>query len=394
MKTRIFNVKFILAITVLSFGLMTSVFAINIAKSDNSYKDVVKHLNELIESTPNFKSDIEAALKSQDNCSYYWDGKDIKYFLSFFEEWLVYNPVPWDGAKYIQPFDELANSEGGTILFNNNIFSSWFISFLDARGAYLKTGQSLTKEQLKEWKQFKGIDLNKYKPYKYNGPLDKRYENYKSFNDVFLREFVKPIKIASPKKNTVLVSPAAGKIHQIYANNLTTKFEIKKDVINIRQALNNSEYAERFIGGKMVDILLWFTDYHHFHSPVSGTVVEMNGYAGSYNYNFKNVDWYKELAKHKRLCYIIESEEFGLVAMIPVGFWGVGSIKSIVKEGQVVKKGQKIGNFGFGGSSILLIFEPDKIDFSILNIESKWVNIKVGEKIGNTPNKIFSKNHQ
>ncbi len=385
MKTRIFKVKFILVIIVLSFGLMTSVFAKNIEENNSSYKDVVKQLNELIESTPSFKSDINAALRSQDNCSYYWDGKDINYFLTFFEEWLVYNPVPWDCAKYIQPFDELANSEGGTILFNNNIFSSWFISFLDARGAYLKTEESLKGEILKEWNQFKGINLNQYKPYKYTGLLDKRYENYKSFNDIFLRELVDTLIPDSPKKNNVLVSPANGKIRQIYVNDLTTKFEVKKDIINIRQALNNSKYAEKFIGGKMVDVLLWFTDYHHFHSPITGKIVEMNAYAGSYNYNFKNVDWYKELAKHKRFCYIIETEDFGLVAMIPVGFWGVGSIESIVEENSYVKKGQKIGNFGFGGSSILLIFEPGKIDFTVQNIEDKWMPIKAGKEIGRVP---------
>lgn len=73
----------------------------------------------------------------------------------------------------------------------------------------------------------------------------------------------------------------------------------------------------------------------------------------------------KALAKHKRLCYIIQSEEVGLVAMIPVGFWGVGSIITEHHVGDYVKKGEEIGHFAYGRSSILLIFEPGAIKFSI-----------------------------
>jgi len=136
----------------------------------------------------------------------------------------------------------------------------------------------------------------------------------------------------------------------------------------------------------MVDILLWFTDYHYFHAPISGEIIEMGEYAGSYNYNFQNVDWYKALAKHKRVCYVIKSKEFGLVAIIPVGFWGVGSIVSNVKKGDIVNKGDLVGRFGYGGSSILLIFEPDKIEFTIDDIEKDWKTVTPGSRIGIVPN--------
>jgi phosphatidylserine decarboxylase len=300
-------------------------------------------------------------------------------FVNFFKEWLVYNPPPWAGPQYIQPFDELANSEGGEILFNNNVFSSWFIDFLDARGQYLSTPQSLKNGILKDWSSFPAVKLGSFKP-------PNNQTDYKSFNDIFLRVPKKPFKIDGKGDHTVLVSPASGKIHQIYTKNLDNNVKIKRDVINIRQALNNSPHAEKFIGGKMVDILLWFTDYHYFHAPISGEIIEMGEYAGSYNYNFQNVDWYKALAKHKRVCYVIKSKEFGLVAMIPVGFWGVGSIVSNVKKGDIVNKGDLFGRFGYGGSSILLIFEPDKIEFTIDDIEKDWKTVTPGSRIGIVPN--------
>ena len=48
----------------------------------------------------------------------------------------------------------------------------------------------------------------------------------------------------------------------------------------------------------------------------------------------------------------------GLVAMVAIGFWGVGSISSEVRPGQQLKRGDYMGHFGYGGSSILLAFEP------------------------------------
>jgi len=376
-------------LTLLFTGLISFANTVSVKASEvdtTNYKTVITNLENSLEHDANLKADIEKVLRLQDNRSYYWNNKDLEYFVNFFKEWLIYNPPPWAGPKYIQPFDELANSEGGEILFNNNVFASWFIDFLDARGEYLSTPQSLKargleKGILDDWQNFPAAQLDLYKSPNKTG-------TYNSFIDIFLRLPKKPFKIDGENDPSVLVSPASGKIHQIYTENSNSNFEVKKDIINIRQALNNSPIADKFIGGKMVDILLWFTDYHYFHAPISGEIIEIGEYAGSYNYDFQHVDWYTALAKHKRVCYIIKTEEFGMVAMIPVGFWGVGSIITYdnIKKGYQVTKGEKIGRFGYGGSSILLIFEPNKIEFTIDGIEKNWNLVKPGTRIGITPN--------
>ena len=380
MKAATYVVKLIL-LAVLLTGLIVPLNTALAEVSEKNYENVIGDLENLLESSPNLKKDIEKVLRLQDNRSYYWNNKDLNYFVTFFKEWLVYNPAPWAGPRYIQPFDALANSEGGEILFNNNVFSSWFIDFLNARGQYLGTPQSLEGGILNDWKIFPAVKLDSYQP-----PYNQK--NYNSFNDIFLRVPKKPFKVDGKNNPDVLDSPASGKIHQIYTENLSSNFKVKRDVLNIRQALNNSPHAEKFIGGKVVDILLWFTDYHYFHAPISGEIVEVGGYAGSYNYNFQNVDWYKALAKHKRVCYIIKSKKFGLVAMIPVGFWGVGSIVTDDKihKGYQITKGEKIGRFGYGGSSILLVFEPGKIEFTIDDIEKDWKGVEPGTQIGMTAN--------
>ncbi|MAE07447.1 MAG: hypothetical protein CL661_01655, partial [Bacteroidetes bacterium] len=362
-KIKVTNTISLTLLTLMLTGLIsfTNTAFVNASKENTpNYETVITNLENLLDSDANLKIDIEKVLRLQDNRSYYWNNKDLEYFVNFFKEWLVYNPPPWAGPKYIQPFDELANSEGGEILFNNNVFSSWFIDFLDARGEYLDTPLSLEARGLKkgildDWKMFPAAQLDLFKPANKAG-------QYNTFNDIFLRVPKKPFEIDGKNDPSILVSPASGKIHQIYTEDNNSNFNIKKDVINIRQALNNSPIADKFIGGKIVDILLWFTDYHYFHAPISGEIIEIGEYSGSYNYDFQNVDWYTALAKHKRVCYIIKTKEFGMVAMIPVGFWGVGSIITYdnIKKGYQITKGEKIGRFGYGGSSILLIFEPDK----------------------------------
>eukprot|EP00798_Chlamydomonas_sp_ICE-L_P013639 gene13639-19521_t len=76
-----------------------------------------------------------------------------------------------------------------------------------------------------------------------------------------------------------------------------------------------------FVGGPIIDSLLWFTDYHHFHAPVTGTIIHIEYYWGTYNYDFDDfnpndpyqpkpssssdrVEWYKNLDKHQRAVII------------------------------------------------------------------------------------------
>ncbi len=344
-------------------------------KTQQVYSRVVPELRELIRTTPSLKKHIEQALNIPSETSY-WYGKKNDDFVSFFEEWLVHNPLPEAPGKYIRPFDELVNSGAGDILFNNNVFSSWFIEFVNARGQYLKTKAS--GATLDKWMAYPDVHIEDYVvPEK----------GFVSFNDFFLRKLKEGARPLGGKGiPSVIVSPADGSICEIYAKGLDSNFKVKRDVINVRQTLNNSSYAERFIGGKVFDILLWFTDYHHFHAPVSGKIVEIGEYAGSYNYDFANVDWYRELARHKRTCYIIDSRKFGLVAMIPVGFWGVGSIINEVQTGDYVEKGQEMGHFGYGGSSILLVFEPGAVEMSlpvpVRTSGDEGYPVKVGQMIG------------
>jgi len=103
---------------------------------DQSWEQVPLELELLIETTPELSDMIEEVLGMHSDTSY-WYGYTTDDFVNFFGEWITYHPAPESPALYIEPFDHLVNSDGGELLFNKNVFSSWFIKFLDARGDYL-----------------------------------------------------------------------------------------------------------------------------------------------------------------------------------------------------------------------------------------------------------------
>lgn len=303
----------------------------------------------------------------------YRDGE--KALSSFFEEWLQYNPAPDNPGLYIEYWDYLANTESGPRLNNQDEdFKKWFIRFLDLRGCWLNSTSSTST--LEDWMAYKGTPEHPFNIDDYEVPEG----GFESFNQFFLRNVkpqLRPLCDQGGDPN-VVVAPCDGGVFYLTRGALIgNAYQLpgkSRDTFELMEALPG--YGGSFLGGPLLDILLWFTDYHHFCAPVSGKIIHHGQYAGSYNYDFDNFDandpyapslpadsdrvgWYKRLGKHKRYVWIIKTESLGLVAMIAIGFWGVGSIINAVAEGEVVEKGQYMGHFGYGGSSIVLAFEPN-----------------------------------
>lgn len=88
---------------------------------------------------------------------------------------------------------------------------------------------------------------------------------------------------------------------------------------------------------------------------------------------------------NKREYCVIKNPVFGNVVMIEVGATMVGSMIQTY-QGTNVKKGEEKGYFKFGGSTVVLLFEKNKIkiDHDLLVNTSKDFEtiIKMGERIG------------
>ena len=142
--------------------------------------------------------------------------------------------------------------------------------------------------------------------------------------------------------------------------------------------LGDSAYAKAFGGGTMTHTFLDANDYHRYHFPVSGTVLEafvipQDDAPGGVITWIPEENRYREFftevfgwqSIETRGVVTLRTGSGGLVALVPVGMCQVSSVnfEAEVVPGAKVKKGDPLGRFLFGGSDIVMIFSED-LDFS------------------------------
>ena len=184
---------------------------------------------------------------------------------------------------------------------------------------------------------------------------------YKSFNDFFYRKLKTD---ARPIGNNI-VSPADGKILVFQDINEISTFFIKGMEFTLKAFLKNNKLASKYQNGSMAIIRLAPSDYHRYHFPVTGTVGESINISGYY-YSVSPLalrNSLKIFCENKREYCILQTKEYGDVVICDVGATMVGSIIQTYRANSEVKKGEEKGYFAFGGSTLVLLFEKDKIRF-------------------------------
>ncbi|MCQ2565859.1 MAG: phosphatidylserine decarboxylase [Clostridia bacterium] len=218
-----------------------------------------------------------------------------------------------------------------------------------------------------------GIDMSEYEP----GP-------YKSFNDLFSRRALPGARPVNENKKTV-ISPCDGKV-QVMRIDKNASIEVKGISYTIDSLLRDPELSEMYAGGTVMAFRLGAETYHRYAYPVDGVagervfldgVLQTVSPAGSSRHPV-----YCENIREYSLLY---TSEFGTVLMMEVGAMLVGKICNKGSAGPV-RRGDEKGYFEFGASSILLIFEKDKVrvDEDLLkNTEAGYETlVKLGERVG------------
>jgi phosphatidylserine decarboxylase len=212
-----------------------------------------------------------------------------------------------------------------------------------------------------------------------------RKQAFTSFNDFFTRELTAEARPINTNAN-VVVSPADGKV-LAWADIRAGDFPVKGSRFDIHTFLNDAELSDRFADGSVVVARLAPSDYHRFHFPVGGSVSETTKIKGDY-YSVNPIalaKMSKIFCMNKREYTVIQNERFGDVVMVEVGATMVGSIIQTA-TGSSVEKGAEKGYFEFGGSTVVLLFEKDKIqiDADLLENTTKGLETSVimGERIG------------
>ncbi|WP_293573508.1 archaetidylserine decarboxylase [Phaeobacter sp.] len=185
---------------------------------------------------------------------------------------------------------------------------------------------------------------------------------YNSFNDFFarnLRPEARPFD-ADPQQ---IVSPADGRVLVFPELSEDVFVPVKGHPMSIRTMLPN--LAERFIGGALAIVRLCPADYHRYHFPASGRITAAQDLPGAlHSVNPIALGAGPDVfGENKRSWTLVENDMIGGYAFVEVGAFGVGSIINTTTQGAVEKMQEK-GYFKFGGSTVVVVFEPGKIQFA------------------------------
>ncbi|GFP98662.1 phosphatidylserine decarboxylase proenzyme 2 [Phtheirospermum japonicum] len=215
-------------------------------------------------------------------------------------------------------------------------------------------------------------------------------EHFKTFNEFFIRELKPGARpITDLDCDDVAVCGADCRLTAFETVADSTRFWIKGRKFSVQGLLGTELCSNAFIDGSLVIFRLAPQDYHRFHVPVSGTVekfVEIPGCLYTVNPIAVNSKYCNVFTENKRVVSIISTEDFGKVAFVAIGATMVGSINFSKKEGDYVKKGDEFGYFSFGGSTVICVFEKDKIkiDDDLLDNSSRSLEtlVTVGMRLG------------
>lgn len=223
---------------------------------------------------------------------------------------------------------------------------------------------------------------------------------YPTFNEFFYRKLKKNVRLIEDEKNDKIITSPADCRCVVFDNiDEATKLWIKGTGFTIQKLIHQDQQIH--IPSYSLGIFrLAPQDYHRFHSPVDGIIESIKDIDGEY-YTVNPMAIRSQLdvfGENVRSILTIKTCNFETIYMIAVGAMMVGSIIFTVKKGDKLIKGQEVGYFKFGGSTILLLIESNKFKFDsdlIKNSNSGLETLlQVGQSIGHSPDiKEYIRDH-
>jgi len=391
-------------IILIGMFVFSTSYANDLALNKSPCFNSIKALQDTYDSNSKFKKQVDAAFKNIKQLpSEYangnpWIGKSIINLTVFLEDWCTFLPTMHkghdNGLKYIEEFTSFYyQNPDGIKIVQEEPGREIFQNFAKERGAFMDSKASTAP--IAKW-----LDDARIEKEDYNLPNPKSSDGgFKTFNEFFVRTLKNQKKSrpqTMPELDYVISAPTDCIINSV-PQKITSKNTLiptkGRQALNIRDMLDGSSYAKKFVGGTALSCVLMPNTYHHYHAPVSGEVVESkiikDAYYGYDDFptwvaRYGNVGYYgtdfSQFENFKRGYFIIETKKYGSVAMIPVGLNTISSIvfndKFVdIKKPVAITRGDELGNFQYGGSLVIMVFEPNRY-------KSDAIQVRLGNQIG------------
>ncbi|WP_435106648.1 phophatidylserine decarboxylase associated domain-containing protein [Arhodomonas sp. AD133] len=273
----------------------------------------------------------------------------------------------------------------GTEVFTNTLFNDMLRDVLDAWCAYLDSPASLDVITTAPdgWLSPASYAHNNLDQFVTQADREKDpvHWGFTSFNDFFHRQII-PIcrPLDGPDNPRVVVSANDGTVYRI-ARQVKREDDIctKSQNYSLVDMLDDSPYVDEFVGGDVLQSFLSGNDYHRWTAPIAGEVIEARVIPGfmfsellseGFDPSAGTQSQGYQANVNTRGLVIIRSPDpaLGLVCVIPIGITEISSVDIQVDVGQQIEKGQELGWFSYGGSSMCLVFQPGAIaQFTVPN---------------------------
>jgi phosphatidylserine decarboxylase len=220
----------------------------------------------------------------------------------------------------------------------------------------------------------------------YEIPMDEFVdENYKSFNQFFIRKFKEGMR---PFDERPTMMPAFCEARYFGHDQIddTTTIPVKGTYLRPRDLVASEKWAPYFEGGPFLVARLCPVDYHCFHFPDSGRVLDSYRVSGIlHSVNPLALEKRPDIfIVNERQVSILETEHFGKLAYIEVGAICVGKIHQTY-AGPEFRRGGEKGHFLFGGSTVIVLGEKGKWspteDILENTKNSQEVYVKLGQEL-------------
>lgn len=222
-------------------------------------------------------------------------------------------------------------------------------------------------------------------------------ESYQSFNDFFIRK-LKPTARPITPGDDVVILPADARYLAYQNIDEVDGFFVKGQKYSLETLLCDAALADRYAKGAMVIARLAPVDYHRFHFPlacvastpktIEGDLFSVNPIALKKNVHIPTENK-RALTQLKTRC--------GMVLFIEVGATYVGTIHQTYTPNEPQAKGAEKGYFSFGGSCLILLFEPNtiQIDSDLLNATHRQIETlsQFGQSLGKIRSQSFVVSH-
>ncbi|WP_294539368.1 phosphatidylserine decarboxylase [uncultured Rhodoblastus sp.] len=281
--------------------------------------------------------------------------------------------------------------------------SEWIVRYADQWGDYLDTTESA--RHVKTFKCDPKFNWDEYMPPPSSHAGEEDWLAYRTFNQFFARHVkpgMRPIAgltdpgiIVSPTDSTPVGCWRINHKSEIFVTQEKDGLVTSKGIVwSIHELLADSAFADRFKGGIFTHSALTTYDYHRWHTPVQGRVLEAKVIKGQAYLDVTVGEAIVGAKKTKVLAaqdgtgyqfvqtrgLVVIDSPIGLVACLPIGMAQVSSVVITAEVGVTLHKGEELGYFQFGGSDFVMVFERAS---NVQLVSQPGVHVNQGSWIGN-----------